>query len=758
MRLTSGLLLASASSAFGQFTRFTNSSTSAVETATSSTSSVPTTTALLVTTTKFGTTDSLISPSSTETTTTPSASSIVSFALDLRNAVLGPGASFYPPPDGDSILLSPVASDSNLNRRQGRPLPIPIPIPAPIAINTSYASFKASLSRDISSSLGISVNRVVNVTFVSPSGSSRKRAESSPCVFEVFVDGEVALAVPVSGSFRNLKLSTNPVPPKDSYDLVFRQSCNGDNIDIVLEGAAIQNGQGVVSTPIPSIILGTPTGTSETNSAGLSTNSEGETIFPTETTPTASSDAATTRSASDGETVLTTGTATGATSGRFTTNSEGETIFPTNITTGVSSADSSTRSEGDTTGTATSTSTSATATLPAGFPSDVGDFTLFGCVASTAGFPTFTLAQSNPDMDLNMCSTLCTGRPYFGVHYTACYCGDEIVAASRVGLDQCDIECPGNSTQFCGGEISSKLRARQAIPSNILLTVYVATEAGVTLTESVTQTVTGQKTVVTTFTTTTTNTRALSTATEVITATLVCIDGKCHSVNSVTVYTFVEINGSDYNGQWVYISEPCSCAGGQRFIPKFCSAGICGSMKVYKPQQCPDWYNYNIFFVPKDTDCSTCPSGEMIYQPWEESWGTPDNYSNAVPTCSGFNCPSQKNVVRPHQGVNWNATVPHGASDGGSKSSSSNGDSGNFQPGSSSGSNGESTGGSNTSPNGSPNSGKNGGSGSGSQGEPQTSDIPGSEGSHPSTIAVVSRAGTYTFSVISLLAALAALF
>ncbi|KAF5723362.1 hypothetical protein FMUND_1996 [Fusarium mundagurra] len=83
MRLSSGLLLAGASSAFGQFTRFTNSSTSAVE---STTTSIKETTSL-----------------ETTTTTTSALPTEAEFTLNLQNAVLGPGASFYPPPDGDSI-------------------------------------------------------------------------------------------------------------------------------------------------------------------------------------------------------------------------------------------------------------------------------------------------------------------------------------------------------------------------------------------------------------------------------------------------------------------------------------------------------------------------------------------------------------------------------------------------------------------------------------------------------------------------------
>ncbi|PTD02966.1 hypothetical protein FCULG_00009357 [Fusarium culmorum] len=689
--------------------------------------SVRTVTTSLAPTTVTGTTNGLSSSSSIETTASPSSSSVASFAFDLRDAVLGPGSSFYPPPDGDSILMSPVAVISTLNRRQA---PIDYPFPVRYNSNTAFVSFKANVGPDFASSLGVPVQRITSVKITSITEGRRKRAESTPCVFELFVDGEIALAAPITGGFGSLTISTNPV---------------------LLEELAIQNGEGASSTPIPSIIIGTPTTSSSgTNSASLTANSEGETTFPTDTSPEASSDATTTPLG--GETISTTGTATGTISGSFTTNSEGETIFPTEITTEANSSGSSTSSEDETTGTATGTSPSATATatLPAGFPSQVGDFTLFGCIASTAGFPSFSLAQSNSDMDLDICSTLCARRAYFGVYNTDCYCGDEIgPASSRVDLDQCDIECPGDNTQFCGGESNSKLRARQAISSNLLLTVYIAIEVDVTLTQSVTQTVTDQRTVITTFTTTTTatNTEASTTATEVITATLVCSSGKCHSINSVTVYTFVEIKGRDHNGQWVYVSEPCSCAGGQRYTPKFCSKGNCDNIKIYKPQQCPDWYNYNMFFIPTDTACSTCPSGEIVYQPWENSWGTPDNCNDVVPTCSGHDCPSQKNVVRPYQG----------ASGGGSKSSSDNGDSGNSWGGSSPGSNGESSGGYNGDSNDNSNGGSNCGSNSGTEEESQSSNNPSSKGSYPSTVPVISGASSHVFSVVSLISALAAL-
>ncbi|KAG5750665.1 hypothetical protein H9Q70_006679 [Fusarium xylarioides] len=741
MRLASGLLLAGASSAFGQFTqftRFTNTSTSAVETSTSSTdletSSVPPTASIETTTTGVETT----------TSSSSSASAFAPIVLNLKDAILGPGASFYPPPDGDTILMSPVASDSTLKRRAG-PVPVPIPVIPPLSLpNNAVSTLKQQVSSALlaASRFGAYNIPITNVScggaIVCPSGF-RKRAESSPCAFQVISNGEVIQIQPIPEDFSgSIEISTNPFVLQLENELKLQQAC----------------GDGVTPTPIPTPSIGVPTGSetgssTETNSAEFTTNSEGETIFPTETATETNSQGFTTNS--NGETIFPTGT-------DIATNSEGDTIFPTETGTGVNtnSEGATTNSEGETvflTGTSTGTVSSASSTstsIAAGFPGDVGGFSLFGCAGSTAGFPTYTLAESSPLMDLNLCASLCEGRAHFGVHDTACYCGDVYDFDSTVfyNLDQCDIECPGDKTQFCGGEVENKLRARQAVASNILLTLYARVEAVVSLTESVTQTVTNQETIVTTFTTVASGE---SLATEVVTATLACVDGKCHSgsSNNVAVYIFVEINGSDCDGQWVYISEPCP--GGQQYIPFLCSDGKCASLKVYKPQQCPDWYNYKSFFVP--SDYTTCAQGKISYQPWEKSWGTPDNCNDQIPTCDTLECPSQQAVVKPHHGISWNSTIPHGGSGGGYNPSPNGGSSG----GSSSGSSGGSSGGSGGGSSGGSGGGSNGGSSSGSQGDTEGSGASGSKDSSPSTVPVISGAIKQASGVLSLLVSLLAL-
>ncbi|PNP75769.1 hypothetical protein FNYG_10847 [Fusarium nygamai] len=743
MRLSSGLLLAGASGAFGQFTRFTNSSTSAVE----------------------STTTSIVDTTSLETTTTTSAlPTEAEFTLNLKNAVLGPGASFYPPPDGDSILLRPGSSSGARVRRQEDdtslptlvpgtalpPLPSGLPLPAFFTMPFSIPSY----IWDPYFPLGPLFLVVSSVVY--DSDFDRKRAEASDCVLEVLADGVVVAVEPINSSSQgSVEISSNPFRAPREVEFTYRQTC-GSSSRIV--GAIVNNvvaklaPEGATATPIPSIPIRTEPATG-TNSEGATTNSDGETIVPTGT----NSEGATTNS--EGETVFPTDTAINTNSEGATTNSEGETIFPTETTAETAvetnSEGATTTSYGETTiaigtatGTTTSTasSTSSTATSPAGFPGDIGVFSLFGCVGSTAGFPSFTLAQSSESMDLETCAGLCTGRSYFGVYDTACYCGDVIDAAdtSRVTLDLCDIQCPGDDTQFCGGDApSAKLHRRQSVPNSRLLTVYAAAEAAVTITDSVTQTVTDQETIVTTYTTTVAG--ALSTTTQAVTATLICFAGKCYSSSSsdVAVYIFIEINSSDYDGQWVYISEPCSCAGGQRYVPKFCSRGSCSGITVYKPQECHDWYNYSNFFVA--SDCDTCAKGKIMYQPWENAWGTPDNCNDDVPVCKGYECPSQHNGGSHHGGHNGKGnSTAYGGPSGGSHPRPNGG--------SNSGPKGGSNGGSQPNSNGDPSSGPS----SGSDQSPNGSNGGSAKDTQPSTVPVVSGASKQAIGIFSLLTAIAA--
>ncbi|KAL2208020.1 hypothetical protein CC79DRAFT_1368876 [Sarocladium strictum] len=130
-----------------------------------------------------------------------------------------------------------------------------------------------------------------------------------------------------------------------------------------------------------------------------------------------------------------------------------------------------------------------------GFPGQLGEaFRLYGCVRSDNGFPTFRRVSMMPEMDLDFCAASCDSK-YMGVQDTDCYCGDEIdeSQSTRVDLNLCDIDCPGNEDQKCGGLLV--LGKRQNVPSNVLLTVYVREGDAADTTTTVTETSTSTGTI-----------------------------------------------------------------------------------------------------------------------------------------------------------------------------------------------------------------------------------------------------------------------
>ncbi|KAF4501847.1 hypothetical protein FAGAP_1991 [Fusarium agapanthi] len=595
MRLSSFLLAACASSAFGQFNqnfkRYTNTSIPATTTSGSVPSSIDTS-------------------ASTTSSTAPS-----SAPISLGTAQLGAGASYTTALDGSAAVS--------------------------LFIRNGVATFR--LVPFLASFAGLRIFVVFSI-LVRPPPRGLKRQVFEGCTLEVQVDGQsIYQQVMTDTGGSEVGQRSNPVRlnAEGRPDLQYFLTCGSDAVEVVVSHLSFdQAGDDAETTPIAPLPTGTETpGGTNTNSEGFTTNSDGETVSP----PGTNSAGFTTNS--NGETIFPTGT----NSAGFTTNSNGETIFPTGTATG------------------TQDETSApTATSLAGFPDFVDAFALFGCVGSSDGFPTFELAESDTSMDLDQCSTLCQGRAYFGVYDTDCYCGDEIDGedTTRVELDSCDIECPGDFSQFCGGDAQRRrMHRRQTISSDRLLTVYVSA-GGQTdvVTDEVTRTVTDQSTFVTTFATT--------------------VAGPVTTATERVVYIFVEADCGACNREWVYIPEVCDCQGGFQYVPYFCFGGSCSGKTVYKSQECHDWWNHKDFYVP--ADCEECSGGEIIYKPWENSWGTPENYkSEEIPACEGHRCPpvyptnnkGQNGAGGSDHGGSSQPGMHHGGSDGGSNNGSNGGSS-----------------------------------------------------------------------------------
>lgn len=133
-----------------------------------------------------------------------------------------------------------------------------------------------------------------------------------------------------------------------------------------------------------------------------------------------------------------------------------------------------------TTGTITSASTTASASITPAPVADSATFTYVGCLGSSDGFSSFVLDSQSAAMDVDVCTSECSasGATYAGLFNTECYCS-EILNDATTGTDQatgvCNIPCPGDASQTCGGLAGTQRRKRQAPAAGVLLDVYSIT-------------------------------------------------------------------------------------------------------------------------------------------------------------------------------------------------------------------------------------------------------------------------------------------
>ncbi|CEI41789.1 unnamed protein product [Fusarium venenatum] len=99
----------------------------------------------------------------------------------------------------------------------------------------------------------------------------------------------------------------------------------------------------------------------------------------------------------------------------------------------------------------------------------IGSFTFLGCFGSPDGYPSFDLIATSDDMTPS----------------NSCYASDSLESTNLVGEGQCDTPCPNAPLLFCGGLIGAggtSIRHRRSYrrdaPSNVLLTLYGATDTG----------------------------------------------------------------------------------------------------------------------------------------------------------------------------------------------------------------------------------------------------------------------------------------
>ncbi|KAI8632159.1 glycoside hydrolase family 16 protein [Xylariaceae sp. FL1651] len=91
-------------------------------------------------------------------------------------------------------------------------------------------------------------------------------------------------------------------------------------------------------------------------------------------------------------------------------------------------------------------------------PATINGWTLLGCFGSLAGYHSFSKVASFVTMDNEACVASCAGHKYAGVSSEVCYCADILGDASAVANDMCDVPCPGNPHEFCGGVLDASER------------------------------------------------------------------------------------------------------------------------------------------------------------------------------------------------------------------------------------------------------------------------------------------------------------
>ncbi|KAF4968843.1 hypothetical protein FSARC_3872, partial [Fusarium sarcochroum] len=198
---------------------------------------------------------------------------------------------------------------------------------------------------------------------------------------------------------------------------------------------------------------------------------------------------ATTRFANTTTSDMTTevGTDTSVTIGSDTVVTSGTDTFT------LSNTETETETE---TGTATTgtdmTTTTGTETATATATGDLNGFNFLGCYSSDNGFPGFSQVYSSEDNDPQECTAACVGSNFAGLYDNSCYCGNEL-DASAAPAGSCDIVCPGDDNEICGGLDDSTRMMRRQVAVNVLLSIYIAADVdigGETNTVSVTDFVT----------------------------------------------------------------------------------------------------------------------------------------------------------------------------------------------------------------------------------------------------------------------------
>ncbi|WQF90256.1 Putative carbohydrate-binding WSC [Colletotrichum destructivum] len=113
---------------------------------------------------------------------------------------------------------------------------------------------------------------------------------------------------------------------------------------------------------------------------------------------------------------------------------------------------------------------------------NVDNYAFIGCLGSPSGFGSFVQVGQDPNMTQERCVNLSQGRQYGGVFNDTCFVSDLLQGTALFPAASCNLPCPGNAGQICGGLTNATTLgrrsyygpqvSRRAASPNILLTLF----------------------------------------------------------------------------------------------------------------------------------------------------------------------------------------------------------------------------------------------------------------------------------------------
>ena len=91
-----------------------------------------------------------------------------------------------------------------------------------------------------------------------------------------------------------------------------------------------------------------------------------------------------------------------------------------------------------------------------------------GCFSSSVTGPLTDVSSETDQMTIIRCLTICrsTGNTFAGVQGKKCTCGDDISSGNKQGNSGCNVVCPGDASETCGGSATASIYRSESKTQN----------------------------------------------------------------------------------------------------------------------------------------------------------------------------------------------------------------------------------------------------------------------------------------------------